>query len=93
MNEFLTTVSSADKHMIKEEESNAKFRFGDGVESISTKKLTIHVKIGSRKYCLAVEVVKNEIPLLISKPVMKKLGSKESDLELKNVNGLLTERK
>jgi len=46
--------------------------------------LTIPVKIGSRKYCLAVEVRKNEIPLLISKPVMKKLGNKESDLDLKN---------
>ena len=33
---------------------------------------------------MAAEVVKNEIPLLISKPVMKKLGSKESDLDLKN---------
>ena len=51
---------------------------------ISTKKLTIPVQIGSRKYCLAAEVVKNEIPLIISKPVMKKLRSKKSDLDLKN---------
>jgi hypothetical protein len=60
------------------------FRFGDGAESRSVRKVTIPTKIGSKKYQSKVDVVKNDIPLLISKPVMKKLGLSGSDLDLKN---------
>ena len=84
MNEFLSTIPPADKLKISEVKSDAIFRFGDGAESRSAKKVTIPIKIGSKKYQLQVDVVKNDIPLLISKPVMKKLGISESGLDLKN---------
>ena len=84
MNEFLSTIPPAEKCKVSEIKSDAIFRFGDGAESRSAKKVTIPIKIGSKKYQLQVDVVKNDIPLLISKPVMKKLGISESGLDLKN---------
>ena len=84
MDEFLSTIPPAEKSKISELPSDAKFRFGDGVESASLKKLIIPIKIGSRKHLLSVDVVKNEIPLLISKPTIKKIGCKESNMQFKN---------
>ena len=49
------------------------FRFGDGVESKSIKTVNIPIVIGSKRMLLEVDVVKNNIPLLISKDTMSKL--------------------
>jgi hypothetical protein len=52
MNEFLSTIPPADKCKISEVKSDAMFRFGDGAESRSVRKVTIPIKIGSKKYQL-----------------------------------------
>jgi len=50
------------------------YRFGDGKESRSEKLLTIPLSIGGKNITMEVDVVSNDIPLLISKPSMTKLG-------------------
>ena len=84
MSEFISTLSADDTKLVREESSNAIYRFGDGGECKSFKRVIIPIKIGSRDYLLRVEVVANEIPLLLSKGTMKSLGVTESNLDLKN---------
>ena len=76
MNEFLLTLTDETKNCVIEEKSNAVFRFGDGAECKSTKKLTVQftVTIGKSEYTIPVEVVTAEIPLLIGKNTMKEIG-------------------
>ena len=76
MNEYLKTIPEAESKYIKEESSDAIFRFGDGIESKSVRKFTVPVQIGKNKYNIVIHVVKAEIPLLISKDTMKKLDMK-----------------
>ena len=51
---------------------------GYGIESKSVKKCTVPVplQIGKKKYGMVIEVVKAEIPLLISRDTMKRLDMK-----------------
>ena len=59
-----------------EVKSNALFRFGDGGECRGLKCVTLPVTIGNYKCSLRVDIVPNDIPLLISKDTMKRLGMK-----------------
>ena len=54
--------------------SSSLFRFVDGVDSL--KQVKIPVLIGQQELLLDVDVVGNEIPFLISKPTMTKMGIK-----------------
>ena len=78
MKEFINNLNEKEKQdVIKSERpGNSLFRFGDGVESKSTKCVKIPVRIGSKFKDLSVEVVKNDIPLLIGKPTMSDMGMK-----------------
>lgn len=77
MDEFLGTLSPSEKDMVKENFSEALFRFGDGVECKSLKQLTIPVNIGGMvKRMMKVEIVPTEVPLLISNKTMKRMGMK-----------------
>ena len=49
-----------------------KFRFGDGVDVLSSQEVLIPVLIGAKKVMIKTSVVDNEIPLLLSKSSMKK---------------------
>jgi len=89
MKEFLSTLSADDAELVEEESSTAMFRFGDGGECKSLKRMVIPIKIGSANHLMRVEVVSNEIPLLISKAAMKSLGVSESNLDLKNDKWLI----
>jgi len=73
MNEYISTLSSEERKAIVETSSDALFKFGDGVVSKSLKSLVIPVVIGNSRCAMKVEVVKEEIPLLISKASMKKM--------------------
>ena len=79
--EYLNNLPEEDKKNVQEERSDSRFRFGDGHECKSMKRLIIPVRIGKKKYLLRVEVVKEEIPLLLSKPSMKSL---KMNLDLEN---------
>ena len=84
MREFLTTLSPQDSKLVKREQSNSMFRFGDGGECKSMRRMIIPIQIGTKNYFLRVEVVENEIPLLLSKSTMKGLGKSQSNLDLKS---------
>ena len=56
--------------------SSSLFRIVDGVESKSLKQVKIPVLIGEQEFLLDVNVVDNDIPFLISKPTMTKMGIK-----------------
>ena len=67
MNEYIDMLSIEDKESIEESESDSMYRFGDGKESNALKNLKISIVIGNK---LSVDVVKNDIPLLISRKSM-----------------------
>ena len=90
MKEYLANLEPSDRKAVKEERSKATFRFGDGKECSSMKRLIIPAKVGRKKCLLGVEVVKAEIPLLISKPTMKNL---KMELNCENDTAIVDEKK
>ena len=74
LQEYLYTLPKGTN--VIEEKSNALFRFGDGSECRGLKCVTLPVTIGDYKCSLRVDIVPNDIPLLISKDTMKRLGMK-----------------
>ena len=78
INEYIEHLNKENKKEVlcREAGSKSLFRFGDGVESQSIKTVNIRIVIGSKRMLLEVDVVKNNIPLLISKGTMSKLGMK-----------------
>ena len=74
LEEINHTMSQADRESIVEKKSNSIFRFGDGVENSSLKVVTIPIYIGKLRILLDVEIVDKEIPLLLSRAAMKRLG-------------------
>ena len=77
MKEYLSTLPNDWKKTVRTDETtNAVYRFGDGKETKATKNVTTPVAIGNKQYMMSIDVVKNDIPLLISKKSMKTLGMK-----------------
>ena len=78
MREFLSTLSETEhtEATKSERKNNSVFRFGDGVETRSIKTVDLPVKICSKSFTIEVDVVPNDIPLLISKPSMSRMGMK-----------------
>ena len=76
--EYLSTLTKEELQKVKDSErkSNSAYRFGDGVESKSMKTLDLPAIIGNKKFLIEVDIVENQIPLLISKPTMSKIGMK-----------------
>ena len=56
-------------------ESSKPFKFGDGKVVHSTKKVKIPAKVGKTKCCIETEVVPSDIPLLLSKALLKRAGA------------------
>ena len=78
MNEYIENLHEEYKKEVLCQKLGSKslLRFGDLVESKSIKTVNIPIVIGSKRMLLEVAVVKNNIPLLISKVTMSKLGMK-----------------
>ena len=74
MNENTENLNEEKKIICCETENKSLYRFGDGEESMSIK--DVPIAIGSKRMLLEVDVVKNNIPLLISKGAISKLGMK-----------------
>ena len=74
MNEYLGVLSEKQAELVETNKSNATYRFGDGKESAALKNVKTPVSFGNKTYMMSVDVVKNDIPLLISKQSMKSLG-------------------
>ena len=69
---FLQTLTPEERANVEEVESDAKFKFGDGVTYKSLKKVVIPVKIAGLNERLGTDVVDYFIPLLLSKKAMKR---------------------
>ena len=54
--------------------SSSLYRSGDGKEIRSKHEITVPMTICGKKIKLQVDVVENDIPLLISRPIMTQLG-------------------
>ena len=76
MNEYTENLNEEKKIICCETENKSLYRFGDGEESMSIKIVNVSIAIGSKRMLLELDVVKNNIPLLISKGAISKLGMK-----------------
>ncbi|XP_045105480.1 uncharacterized protein LOC123500989 [Portunus trituberculatus] len=77
---YTQTLSEEEKSKIEEQESGTVFRFGDGVEYKSMKKVKFPVNIIGNRASVTSDVVDCSIPLLFSKKAMKRAQMK-IDLE------------
>ena len=73
---YVDSLSEEEKHNIKRFKSNPEFKFGDGKIVTSEKCISIPCKFASQRVDVETDVVKSEIPLLLSKESMKKTGTK-----------------
>ena len=70
-----STPSEQDKAMVKVNHSiNKKFRFGGNEVLPALKEVTVPAMLGGKKILITTSVVASQIPLLWSKPSMKKCG-------------------
>ena len=74
LKEYEDMMDETDKRQVEEQSSNKYFRFGDGKSVKATKKVWMPGYIGKEKVRIETEVIESDIPLLISKTFMKKLG-------------------
>ena len=75
LNCYLDTLTDDEKKCIKEESSKTSFKFGDGIAVMSQKRVTIPTVIGNKSVLLETDVIDQNIPLLLSKPSMKKANT------------------
>ena len=69
---YMESLSEGEKAMVRSTNSRAKFMFGDTIPSKSLKRVYIPIKLMDQQVMLETEVVKNDIPLLLSKESMKR---------------------
>ena len=79
--ELLNTLPEDERSKVSEQESHSTFRFGDGVEVKAIKQLKVPLEIAGSKIVMTIDMVKNEIPLLISKGAMKQM---EMQIDFRN---------
>ena len=72
--EFVNSLSEDDKRAIITEGSRVPYKFGSGDVIYSYMKAILPVYFGTYKGTLETEIVKTELPLLISKNAMKAIG-------------------
>ena len=72
MNCYKETLLIEDQNSVTSEPSSTYFKFGDGPKVLSIMKVTIPVTIGGQKVSIRTDIVKEKIPLLLSKESMKK---------------------
>lgn len=71
---YCESLSESDKALIIYSKADAKFRFGDGEEVVSSQEVEFPVIIGVKKIKIKANIVDSEIPLLLSKASMKRAG-------------------
>ena len=69
---YVDSLSEEEKHNIKSFKSNTEFKFADGKIVTSEKCISIPCKIAGERVNVVTDIVKSEIPLLLSKESMKK---------------------
>ena len=76
VNEFLPMLSEKEQVEVQRSARKSKslFRFGDGIETKSLREISLPVYICGKQTTIQVEIVPHDIPLLISRPTMTKIG-------------------
>ncbi|KAL5018539.1 hypothetical protein ScPMuIL_004261 [Solemya velum] len=69
---YLDTLDSEEKFKVKRKTNDKNFKFGDGVQVKSSENMTIPAKIGETVCNIETEIVGVDIPLLLSKPSLKR---------------------
>ena len=73
---YIESLCDDDRRKIQEFTSETEFKFGDGKVAASEKSVVIPCNIAGKNVSLKTELVKSEIPLLLSKESMKAAESK-----------------
>ena len=69
---YLDTLSTEDFKLVKYNDSDATFKFGNPTIYSSLYQITFPAQIGSKRVDIVADVIEVDIPLLISKVAMKK---------------------
>ena len=72
LNHYIDNLSEFDRNCVKQRNTNASFTFGGGCSEKSIKRLVLPCYIAGKRCLLESDVVKCNIPLLLSKRSMKK---------------------
>ena len=75
VNCYYETMTDREKAMMKSEACMTPFKFGDGIETISKEKIKIPGCIGNNNILIEANIVECELPLLLSKPALKRVGA------------------
>ena len=78
---YMKNLGDTSLNQVEISESNKIFKFGDGRKVIATSKAKLPARIGNTKCFINAEIVKEKIPLLLSKMSLKNAGTV---LNLKN---------
>ena len=73
---YMSSLPEEEKRKVKVYPSRTTFKFGSGDKLVSNECIEIPCLIGGRHSSIKTEVVESDIPLLLSKPDMKRLGFK-----------------
>ena len=73
MQNYMDRLSVADKEKVRYKPSKETFTFGDGQTVKSGRKITIPIRLGGRQCEITTDVVKCNIPLLVSRRSMTKM--------------------
>ena len=72
LNLFIDTLTEEDKKLVNIRPSDMNFQFGDGIEVNSAEIVKFPAVIGTKKVMTVANIVKNDIPLLLSRASMKR---------------------
>ena len=75
LNNYCDTLEEGQKKLMSTEKCSVPFRFGDGKQNISKEIVKIPGRIGKQNILIDANVVECELPLLLSKPSLKKAGA------------------
>ena len=83
---YLDSLDEETRNKVREFQSSTTFRFGNDETLKSIKRLEIPCTIAGEVRWLSTDVVSSEVPLLLGKPTMKKLGLK---LDMENDTAII----
>ena len=73
--QYAETLGEEERRMMTSTECTTPFKFGDGKKVTSVGKIKIPGMIGTQKIFIDANVVSCDLPLLLSKPLLKKAGA------------------
>ena len=72
LEEYILSLSDEDKESVSYSPSNSVFRFGDGIRVQAKQSAKIPAYVGDTKLSFTTDIIDNDLPLLLSKPFMKR---------------------